>query len=409
MPLERGACDLGGFQQLVRGDDEPQGGVDSVELRRLPAFRKAVGQHAARDRGRPLEQDLPRQVEAPGRQAEAAKGDEGVPAPVGEPRIAGDDRRAVAAPDQIGVGGAFERGGKGRAPPPLVLQDVLDRRARIGRRRFVVRRQPPERVACRQVEGDRAGRPQVLAIVQAALALGDVQEVSVPDRVVRVEAVRAAHDPGQALVRAPGDQVPVDGRIGAAVGVLAVQRVIVAPGQQGPHHQPHGRLRRRLHDPPGDDRGRLPARHDDLVEDAHARRKVELPGRPGLVGERGDARGAVGIDDAGRIALRAQRVAPAVDVRPRVEAVDQHHPPGRRPGGRQQQRVVAACPDEAGRARRKSSQAIGLQILALVVACHRRHSWAAQRPACIIVRRPHSPAGRRQGPGGDRVPVAGAI
>jgi hypothetical protein len=96
------------LEQLVHGDDEPQGRIHAVELRLGAAIRETIRQHPLRDRSRPFDQDVARVVVAVTGEADAAQRDERVATPVGEPRIAGDDRLAAAAPHDVGVGGAME-------------------------------------------------------------------------------------------------------------------------------------------------------------------------------------------------------------------------------------------------------------------------------------------------------------
>ena len=90
----------------------------------------------SRDGAGPGEQNLAGVVESIGRQAQAAQGDEGVAAPIGEPGIAGDDGLARAAADQVGIGGAVQRRGKflAAAAFDFALERVEGCLRRCGRR-----------------------------------------------------------------------------------------------------------------------------------------------------------------------------------------------------------------------------------------------------------------------------------
>ena len=85
------------------GHDVPKRGVHRVELGRVALVREAVRQHALGDGPGPLQQDGARLVQPAGRETEAAQGDEGVPAPVAEPGIAGDDGLPFSTASQVGV------------------------------------------------------------------------------------------------------------------------------------------------------------------------------------------------------------------------------------------------------------------------------------------------------------------
>ena len=82
---------LGELYEVVDGYDVPQGGVYRIEFRRLAVVREPVGQHAVGHRAGPFEEDGACVVQAPRREAQAAKGDERVPPPIGEPGVPGDD------------------------------------------------------------------------------------------------------------------------------------------------------------------------------------------------------------------------------------------------------------------------------------------------------------------------------
>ena len=124
---------LDGARGIVHGDDVPERRVDRVELGRVALVGEAVGQHPLGDRPGPLEQDRPRFVEPAGREAEPAQRDERVAAPVGEPRIAGDDGLARAAPHDVRVGGALS--GESRTARRRALLRRGAARAKVSARR----------------------------------------------------------------------------------------------------------------------------------------------------------------------------------------------------------------------------------------------------------------------------------
>ena len=66
----------GSIEQLIDGDDEPERCVHRVELRRLAAIRKAIGQHALGDRLRPLEEEAQPLVDAIGCETDSSQRDE---------------------------------------------------------------------------------------------------------------------------------------------------------------------------------------------------------------------------------------------------------------------------------------------------------------------------------------------
>ena len=73
------------MEVIVDGDDEPQRGIDGVELGHLTAIEEAIGQHALGDNAGPVQEDGAGVGEPAGCQAQSAERDEGVAAPVGEP------------------------------------------------------------------------------------------------------------------------------------------------------------------------------------------------------------------------------------------------------------------------------------------------------------------------------------
>src|SRR5262249_56050486 len=84
-----------------------------------------VGGEAGGGGGGPGEEDRAGVVEPAGREAEAPEGDERVASPVGEPRVAGDDRLSGSAPDDVRIRRPVEAGGE--PPAPALLGDANGR------------------------------------------------------------------------------------------------------------------------------------------------------------------------------------------------------------------------------------------------------------------------------------------
>src|SRR5262249_26427298 len=164
------------LQQLGGGDDVPQRGVDRVELRGGAAIRESVWQHAFRHRTSPLDQNVARLAQPPGGQAQAPYRNERVPAPVREPRVAGDDGAPLAALNDVRICRPIEWRRKRLTPTSLG-------RARVGReRQHIVRSlllnggagpQNPDRVITRSRERptELTRRREIFGVVEAALPL----------------------------------------------------------------------------------------------------------------------------------------------------------------------------------------------------------------------------------------------
>ena len=143
--------------------------------------------------------------------------------------------------------------------------------------------------------------------------------------------------------------------------ILVVQLVVVAAGEQGPHEE----LRRRLlaGDVPAHDGARRSTRDEDLLRDVRAIRQPPAPRRPRVGVKLIEPPEAIRVQHVGKIALRRQVDAALGRVDPRVESVDEHHPPGRRRGRDDEQPVIAARAHAAHRAGREPAQAVGLEPL----------------------------------------------
>src|SRR5262249_6506353 len=157
---------------------------------------------------------------------QAGEGDHRVPSPVGEPGVAGDDgRRAVGAPDEIGLGGGIEparqegrRGLLDRAGPP----------GRLGQRSRLERRGNHRRPSRRDVEDEAPGPEEVLAEVEAAVELLEILDVLVPGG-GRLERLAEVMEPQrwQRRVRLKPDRT----RSSLLALLEAGPRVVVPPGQ----------------------------------------------------------------------------------------------------------------------------------------------------------------------------------
>ena len=307
---------------------------------------------------------------------EAAQGDEGIAAPVGEPGVARDDRPAAAALHDIGVGRLLQGRGEVLAAPRLEVDQAGGVDLGVG----LAGREHQGRLAAVQRPGENAGRRQVLDEVEAALALTIVLEIAEPDRLLAVAAVgRDRRDRRDAGIGPPEHARAGDFGCEREARVLVVQGVIVAAREQRPHAEP-GRLvgrvggrgpnpvrtdqRPRQH-PPAHDHVAAAMAGDHLLADLDPVLGPEDPQRPGLSTELHDPRLAVRIDHVRGVALGAEGEAAARGLQPDLEPVDQHDPARGRRGRRQQQRVVAARAGAAHGAGGKAAKAIGLEPFGL--------------------------------------------
>jgi hypothetical protein len=242
------------LEVFVGGDHVPERGIDGVVLRLLfRAVGEAVGEHPLRHRARPLLQDAARRVHAAGGQAEAAESDEGVAAPIQEPGVAGHNRLPTAARHQVGIARAVETGRKRLPARTLGHADRLELRLRPLNRRQrsaqALRGQDQDGFAPPEVPAEDTGRGQVLREIEPPGLLLRIEEVPVPVGLGRVGPVRQGQDPGQAGVGTPGHPALHRLRGKAELRVLVVEGVMVPPGEEGPHPEDRGRIRRQ--EPPG--------------------------------------------------------------------------------------------------------------------------------------------------------------
>ena len=84
-------------------------------------LREEIGQHSRGDAPAPHVEDGGRLFQPTGRETEAAQREERVAPPVREPRVARHDGLAVAAPHEVGVGGALEPASEARPARTLRL------------------------------------------------------------------------------------------------------------------------------------------------------------------------------------------------------------------------------------------------------------------------------------------------
>src|SRR6266403_3450151 len=87
----------------VRADglEKPKRGVDCVVFRYFPRIRETVLQHSLIHMFGESAQNAARNVMLPGGQSEARQRDHGVPPPVAEPVIAGNDRFLISARNDV--------------------------------------------------------------------------------------------------------------------------------------------------------------------------------------------------------------------------------------------------------------------------------------------------------------------
>ena len=352
-------------QQLVDRDDKPQRCVHRVIFGRLPGIGKAVGQHALADGVRPGEQNVPGFGEPSRAEHESAHGDEGVAPPVGEPGKAGDHRASGAAIDQIAVGG---QPGCGPGGPPSAFG--LDRAACArdgGLRPAAAGAQHDHGVVLCEIEAKQARRGLILDTVKAARSLLAVEEVTVPFRRLHVFAIGQRDDPRQIAIRLPGN-VAIDDVTGEIERVVApMQRMIIAAGQQRPHHQPAGRVVTGA-TPAEDCLGAVAADQNLLCEP-----RREAPCRPRRRRKGRDAEISLGMNDVRRVTLSREGNDAVRPLQPGLDAVDHDNAAGRWRDRRQQQRVVATRSLAARGTRGKAAKAVGLQPLGLQIGCGGGH------------------------------------
>src|SRR5512138_2155586 len=138
----------------------------------------------------------------------------------------------------------------------------------------------------REVEGEDAGRGQILDGVEPPRRLLRVAEAPVPVRLGVIGAVRARVDRRYARVRAPAHDLATGLVTEAEEGILPVQGVVVAPREERPRPQAPAQM-----DP------WRPAGDEELLGDLDVAVDRPRPGGPGLGHEGAQARRAVRVDD----------------------------------------------------------------------------------------------------------------
>ena len=194
----------------------------------------------------------------------------------------------------------------------------------------------------REVEGEGAGRRDILDIVEPAFALDRIEHVAQPERVVGIGAVGQRGRGRHAVIGAPGHGAARHGGVEAERAIGLVQSAVVAAGQQRPHGEP-ARAGRSVRAPPGQSGFAAVGLDEDLLHDLGAVRQGEDPGGPGLPMEARDALAPSGWSDIGEVALGGQGIPVARRLDPGLDPVDQDEAVGgRRGGGEQQARDSAA-------------------------------------------------------------------
>src|SRR5581483_4925506 len=134
---------------------------------------------------------------------------------------------------------------------------------------------------------------------------GAIQKVAIPERLVLIAAIGADDDRRHARIRTP-DQPPQSllmrflERFEHEGGILAVERMVVPAGQQGPHAQRQRlTLRPGTVQPPGQPDSRPAMLGDDLMDDRGTAGDAIPPPRPWIGVESFDALIAVRMDGVG--------------------------------------------------------------------------------------------------------------
>ncbi len=347
------------------GLDEPEGAVDVVVLGLGPLVGEAVRDHAAVDVARERLEDRPGGVEPPGGEEETGERDHRVAPPVGEPRIAGDDRPPLAAPRDEPVGGAPEDA-QGAAvgagpldlPPPLLLR--VGEVGGVGGRAAGQRRDESRRGAVGEVPGERERREEVLGEREAARAVQVVLEAAVPE-----ERLRG----GGGVVGEPERREGADGRevhgalfpreCGVARRLDAAEGVVVAVREEGPDLQPDGSAAGE--ELPRHDRRRLALDEEEGSAQARPARLV-FPRRERVDAEGAEQQVSARVELAAVVVDREVEAFLADDER-LLELREEDGAAGRRRRRRDEEAVIAArAPPRDGR-QRVAPETVGLEPL----------------------------------------------
>ena len=216
-------------------DDVPERGVHGVVLGLVTFIRKAVGKHPLGNGPGPFDQDLPGLLQTSGRQAQAPQGDERVASPLGEPGISGDDRLPAAPADDVVLGGARERRGEAQTAAflhgPKMPGERQGALLALGR----LRREQHHGLSARELKTEDAGRGQVLDRVESSSALLGIEEVAVPERLVRVRPVGGHADRWHASIGNPHPAIASPVGLEAEGRVLVVEGVVIAAREEEPN------------------------------------------------------------------------------------------------------------------------------------------------------------------------------
>ncbi len=364
------------LQELVHGDHVPERRVHRVELGGVAGLHEPVRELALRHRPGPLHQDRPGIVPPAAGEAEAPKRDEGVPAPVCEPGIAGNHRHALAAADQVLVRRALQRPGEGGPPLLLGLGQTVDGgqgpAAADGLHAAgTVHRDQPDGVGFAHRPGEFAGGGEVFGVVEPAGPLLLQEEVPVPAGIGVERPVGQGMQRRQRAIGVPAQ--PLSAHFGGhpEVRILMVHRVGIAAGQERAHDQPPFPA---LEPPP--EAGHRPVpRQKQLLGDGATTAQVPGPGGPRVNPETGQAGHAIGMGHVRGVALRRERDLPLAGHQPDFHARQHDGPPAGRRHGRDEQPMVAAGPPSRGGAAGEAAQAVGLEPLAgEPLRCHGSHA-----------------------------------
>ena len=362
--------------------DEPKAGVDGLVVGLVRELVEAIGNHPAVDVHRERAEHLPGRLVAAGGEQQARQRDEGVAAPVAREWVAGEDRRArlavgpAALDDEVGRrpheqpladGGHWRQAHLMAAAIALVLQ--------IERDVVLVAEPGPQRevalgLAGRQLEGEGAGRVEILAIRQAAGGLHRVG-LRVPPVGRGLERQRLGRVGRRRLLPGVQGQVAVaDAAPAGAARQLeahvagAPQLVEVAQRRQrrhlqadrlvavglAPHAIPHG--------------GGVATPADEQVFKDLRPADVELPrGRVVVQAEASQRRRPLALEVAAEVAA-PQLVPLAADRQHAGPPAQGDHAADRRVRGGDEARVVAARVDIGHGAAGEAAQAVGQQPLA---------------------------------------------
>jgi hypothetical protein len=140
------------------------------------------------------------------------------------------------------------------------------------------RTEDQDRLFLLEVEREAAGRGEVLDAIEAAIPFGRVEKIAVPLWLGVIIAVAACNDLRKRRIRTPGDAWAIHCAIEVADGVLAMQRVVIASGDQRAHIEPAWACRALL--PPAQHGFRSLARYEQLMHDFHPAWQDVPPARP---------------------------------------------------------------------------------------------------------------------------------